>query len=65
MMERLWNVIKTDKRKSKDLDIPNAKRHKSKEDVLLRRYPSTVELQCQEDKETAAEHCKLMNTEDD
>ena len=58
------NVIKTDKRKSKDqLDIPSAKRPKAKEDLLLRRYPSTDELHGQVDEETAAQHCKLMNTE--
>ena len=64
LMERLWNVIQTNKRKSKDqLDIPSAKRHKGKEDSLLRRYLSTVELHDQVNEDTAAQHCKLMNTE--
>lgn len=63
-MERVRNMIKADKRKSRDLVIPNAKRYKSKEDLLLRRYPSAVaELQGQVNKETAEEHCKLMNAE--
>lgn len=58
MMERLWNVIQTDKRKSKDqLDIPSVKRHKGKEDSPLRMYPSTVELHDQVDEDTAAQHC--------
>ena len=64
MLERVQNVVKSDKRKNKDqLDIPNAKRPKMKEDVLLRRYPSTAEPHGQVDEETAAEHCKLMNKE--
>ena len=58
------NVQKADKRKNKDQnDLPNAKRPKTKEDLLLRRYPQTTELNGQVDEETAAQHCKLMNEE--
>ena len=54
MQERVQNVVKVDIKKNKNqLDLPSGKRPKRTEDVLLRRYPPTVELYGQVDEETA------------
>jgi len=64
MMERIRNIIKTDKKKSKEVEdneeMPTLKRsHKAKADELSRRYPVTMTAaQLATDYETLQQHCK-------
>ena len=63
-MERICNVIKNDKKKSKGVEdneeMPTLKRsHKAKTDELSRRYPVTMTAaQSAADYETLQQHCK-------
>ena len=67
MSERIRNLIKSDRKKSKDTlveDICTPKRSKVKMDTIIRRYPITISRsEVNSDQETINQHSKAIADE--